>query len=123
MAKLNRRDLLKLGVLAGGGALLGDRASQWLQAKGQEAVRLGEYPLMDPENQIYTVCLQCNTGCPIKVKLFEGVAAKIDGNPAAPWTLYPHLRHGAGGSRAGGRGLVPQGTSGYPDRVRPVPHP
>ena len=91
MAKLNRRDLLKLGVLAGGGALLGDRASQWLQAKGQEAVRLGEYPLMDPENQIYTVCLQCNTGCPIKVKLFEGVAAKIDGNPAAPWTLYPHL--------------------------------
>ena len=43
-----------------------------------------------PENQIYTVCLQCNTGCGIKVKLLEGMAAKIDGNPYSPWTLWPH---------------------------------
>jgi anaerobic selenocysteine-containing dehydrogenase len=43
-----------------------------------------------PENQIYTVCLQCNTGCGIKVKILEGLAAKIDGNPYSPWTLWPH---------------------------------
>ena len=40
---------------------------------------------------IYTVCQQCNTQCGIKVKLLEGVAAKIDGNPYSPWNLYPHL--------------------------------
>ncbi|GAB4473197.1 MAG: molybdopterin-dependent oxidoreductase [Anaerolineae bacterium] len=44
-----------------------------------------------PESQIYTVCLQCNTGCPIKVKLQEGVAVKIDGNPYSPWNMQPHI--------------------------------
>jgi tetrathionate reductase subunit A len=45
----------------------------------------------EPENIIYSVCLQCNTGCGIKVKVHEGVAVKVDGNPLAPQTLYPHL--------------------------------
>jgi anaerobic selenocysteine-containing dehydrogenase len=50
-----------------------------------------EYPLDRPESILYTVCLQCNTGCGIKVKLQDGVIAKIDGNPLSPWTLTPHL--------------------------------
>ena len=45
---------------------------------------------VNPDNQIYTVCLQCNTGCGIKVKILDGIAAKIDGNPYSPWTLWPH---------------------------------
>ncbi len=42
-------------------------------------------------NILYTVCLQCNTGCGIKVKILDGVAVKIDGNPYHPFTLVPHL--------------------------------
>ena len=44
-----------------------------------------------PENQIYSVCQQCNTNCGIKVKLVDGMVAKIDGNPYSPWTLTPHI--------------------------------
>ncbi|BAW02496.1 molybdopterin oxidoreductase [Thermus thermophilus] len=89
---LSRRELIKLGVLSGSGVLLGEKATElFSQVQAAEAKSTGFYPLNDPENQIYSVCLQCNTGCPIKVKVYEGVAAKIDGSPYAPWTLYPHL--------------------------------
>ena len=44
-----------------------------------------------PENQIYSACQQCNTQCGIKVKIVDGMVAKIDGNPYSPWTLTPHI--------------------------------
>lgn len=50
------------------------------------------YPLNRPENQIYSACLQCNTGCGIKVKIQDGVVVKIDGNPYDPFNLVPSLR-------------------------------
>jgi len=34
-----------------------------------------------PENQIYSVCQNCNTNCGVKVKILDGRVAKIDGNP------------------------------------------
>ncbi|WP_448567967.1 molybdopterin-dependent oxidoreductase [Thermus sp.] len=85
MEKLSRRELLKL---SGAGALLGPLglALQEASAQGMEA-----YEVQLPENTIYSSCLQCNTGCPIKVKLYQGVASKIDGNPLSPWTFRPHL--------------------------------
>lgn len=87
-SKLSRRDLLRLGALTGGAALLGGcsyrRMEELLQASG-------EYPLSNPENILYTACLQCNTGCGLKVKILDGVAVKIDGNPRAPHAMYPHL--------------------------------
>lgn len=49
------------------------------------------YDLGDPENTLYTACLQCNTGCGIKAKIQNGVVTKIDGNPYSPWTMLPHL--------------------------------
>ena len=49
------------------------------------------YELLKTENTLYTVCLNCNTGCGIKVKIIDGVAVKIDGNPYNPFTLHPHL--------------------------------
>lgn len=49
------------------------------------------YDLVQPNNVLYTACLQCNTGCGIKCKLQDGVVTKIDGNPYNPWTLLPHL--------------------------------
>jgi tetrathionate reductase subunit A len=88
MRTLSRRTLLKLGVAGGTGALLGPKAASLLQAKAQAGTR---YFLNDPTRCIQTSCLQCNTGCPVKVKIQDGVAAKIDGNPVTPFTMYPHL--------------------------------
>ena len=85
MEKLSRRNLLKL---SGTGVLLGPLGLA-LQERGAQG--MGAYEIQLPENTIYSSCLQCNTGCPIKVKLYEGVASKIDGNPVSPWTFRPHL--------------------------------
>jgi anaerobic selenocysteine-containing dehydrogenase len=92
---ISRRDFLQKTALAGCGALV---ASQLDFARGLIArVEAGEitqaqaYELLKAENTLYTVCLNCNTGCGIKVKILEGVAVKIDGNPYNPFTLFPHL--------------------------------
>ncbi len=91
---LSRRDFLKVSVAAGAaaaflGALPGFERLRAAQAQAAEGEFV--YPLAQPENQVYTVCLQCNTGCGVKVKLLEGVAVKIDGNPYNPMAMYPHL--------------------------------
>jgi anaerobic selenocysteine-containing dehydrogenase len=87
---LSRRDFLKVTAAAGGGAFLGSlpHIQKALAASGAETTT---YPLADPTHQIYSVCQQCNTQCGIKVKLVDGVAVKIDGNPFSPWNLIPHL--------------------------------
>lgn len=84
----SRRQFLKIGALTGGAALLGGCSYQRIKDSFQGS---GDYPYADPENILYSVCLQCNTGCGIKVKVHDGVAVKIDGNPRAPQTLWPHL--------------------------------
>ncbi|MBI1920608.1 MAG: molybdopterin-dependent oxidoreductase [Geobacter sp.] len=92
---VSRRDFLRTSALVGCGALV---ASQLDFAQGLIArVEAGEltpfeaYELMKAENTLYTVCLNCNTGCGIKVKIMEGVAVKVDGNPYNPFTLHPHI--------------------------------
>lgn len=50
-----------------------------------------EYPFNKPENILYSVCMNCNTGCGIKAKFQDGVLTKIDGSPYSPWTMVPHL--------------------------------
>ncbi len=88
---ISRRDLLKASAVIGGTAALLGGSTLAMQAI-QRAMAAGEQGFFEaqPENQIYTVCLQCNTGCAVKVKLLDGLAAKIDGNPYSPWTLWPH---------------------------------
>ncbi|PJF43896.1 MAG: molybdopterin oxidoreductase [Phototrophicales bacterium] len=91
---VSRRDFLKTSaVVTGATAFLGGlpifRSIAKARAQGEEGVF--EYPLAEPANQIYTVCLQCNTGCGIKVRLLDGVAAKIDGSPFHPMAMYPHI--------------------------------
>ncbi|MCX8062164.1 MAG: molybdopterin-dependent oxidoreductase [Anaerolineales bacterium] len=115
-ASFTRRDFLKISGIAGGTlAVLGNLP------QGREAIRqafnLGEnteFFEAKPENQIYSVCLQCNTGCGIKVKLYEGLAAKIDGNPYSPWTLWPHIPYQTPISEAATSegALCPKGQSG-----------
>ena len=92
--QLSRRDFVKFGAFTGGSvAFLGATAGFPALVKAQAAAADAgaAYPLTDPANQIYSVCLQCNTGCGIKVKLLDGVIAKIDGNPFSPMTMYPHI--------------------------------
>ena len=51
------------------------------KAQVGELTPMEQYELSKAENILHTVCLQCNTGCGIKVKLLNGLAVKIDGNP------------------------------------------
>ncbi len=86
---LSRRDFFKLSAVAGGSAFLGSLPH--IQKALAHSADVPAYLLADPANQIYSVCQQCNTQCGIKVKLLDGVAVKIDGNPFSPWNLVPHL--------------------------------
>lgn len=70
-----RREFLAGGALLGGGLLA---AAEALAAEPRAAVGNAvlnsrrpdaPYDLAQPENTIFSVCLQCNTGCGIKCKL------------------------------------------------------
>jgi tetrathionate reductase subunit A len=95
---LNRRDFIKCTAVVGG-ALLASQF-EWAtdlmrRAEAGELSPEEEYQLIKAQNTLYTVCLQCNTGCGIKVKFFRNngnaVALKIDGNPYNPFVAAPHL--------------------------------
>ncbi len=102
----------------------GDQSEKAVPRSGRPAV---PYDLAQPENVIYSACLQCNTGCGIKCKLQEGVLTKIDGNPYNPWTLLPHLpyaTHPADAVAVDGA-ICPKGQAGLqtaydPYRIRKV---
>ena len=106
---LSRKNFLKLTAGAGVGALLGG-GNALAEDKAQEA----DYILNRQENIINTVCLQCNTGCGLKVKLLDGLAVKIDGNPYSPWTMWPHLPYKTSLSESAGIDghICPKGQSG-----------
>ena len=87
---MSRRDFLKLSAVVGGAAALLGNLPAYKASMAKSASAASAYNLADVRNQINTVCLQCNTGCAIKVKLLDGVAAKIEGNPYSPWTTWPH---------------------------------
>ncbi len=82
-----RRDFLKCSALLGVSPML----LRALDTQAADASPGMAYGLNDAENMIFSVCLGCNTGCGIKVKIQDGVAVKIDGNPLTPWNASPHL--------------------------------
>jgi tetrathionate reductase subunit A len=92
----NRRQFLKSAALLGGSAAAAGGIPRALtrlraaEATGYLTPR-EDYPLASPERILYSVCQQCNTQCGIKVKVEDGIIAKIDGNPYSPWNLMPHL--------------------------------
>jgi tetrathionate reductase subunit A len=91
----SRRDFLKSAALLGGGAVLAGQLPGVIKNSAEGKVNYltpqVDYPLAKPEHILYSVCQQCNTQCGIKVKIQNGVATKIDGNPFSPWNLTPHL--------------------------------
>jgi tetrathionate reductase subunit A len=90
---VTRRDFIKTAALLGGSALLTSQLSACV-GKSVPVTPPGEpipYPNAQAVNQLYTVCLNCNTGCGIKAKIEDGIVAKIDGNPFSPMVMTPHL--------------------------------
>ncbi|RMG30505.1 MAG: twin-arginine translocation signal domain-containing protein [Bacteroidetes bacterium] len=109
---INRRDFLKVSAVVGGTAALAGFSSC---ASTQEVtLPEGYYPLNQAENVIYSVCLQCHTGCPIKVKVMNGIAAKIDGNPYAAQTMNPPIPYQTAIKDAAkiDGGICPKGQAG-----------
>ncbi len=125
---ISRRGFLGKGALLGTGLgilpasnLLGANEGKILKNKREDV----DYQLNNPENIMYSVCLNCNTGCGIKCKIQEGVLVKIDGNPYNPWTMVPHLPMSAKMDETAivDGGLCPKGQAGVqiaydPYRIR-----
>ena len=94
-ARMDRRYFLKCTAFLGGSLLASHYLAHFVDA--EEKLAWARFEVGDayahhlPENQIFSVCQQCNTNCGIKVKLVDGLVAKIDGNPYSPWTLTPHI--------------------------------
>ena len=91
---LDRRSFLAGSAAVGCAAFVGS-SLEWQElmekAYAGTVSAADEYKLNQAERAIYTVCLNCNTGCGIKAKIVDGGLVKVDGNPYAPWTMTPHL--------------------------------
>ncbi|MCA1743199.1 MAG: molybdopterin-dependent oxidoreductase [Desulfonatronovibrio sp.] len=96
LENMNRRTFIKNSALLGG-TLAASGAVNHLLANLPESEATADslinraYVHHLPENQLYSVCQQCNTNCGIKVKFRDGRLEKIDGNPYSPWTMTPQI--------------------------------
>jgi anaerobic selenocysteine-containing dehydrogenase len=116
----NDFDVSRRGFL--GSALLGGAAAvaRSPSALGATAMPTA-YQLGDPGSMLNSVCLQCNTGCGIRVKIVDGLAAKIEGNPYSPWTMVPPIDYATpleGSARFEGA-LCPKGQAGLQSAYDP----
>jgi anaerobic selenocysteine-containing dehydrogenase len=131
MPPVSRRTFVKSAAFLGGAALAGGALAKFdAVVWGTNAAPEGgvsAYDLAQPENVLYSVCLMCNTRCPIKAKFRNGVLVKIDGNPYAPSTLMPWIDYSTSPQAAvlvDGK-LCPKGQAGVqayydPYRLRRV---
>ncbi|NOY69921.1 MAG: molybdopterin-dependent oxidoreductase [Deltaproteobacteria bacterium] len=129
---ITRRCLLKSSAFVGGCAILASQAPLALsvlqsEAKARQLGPKGAYPLADPENILYTTCLQCHVDCQIKTKFWDGTLAKISGNPYSPQNFLPHIPYDTRPEKTAtidGK-LCPKGQAGIqtyydPYRIRKV---
>lgn len=130
---LTRRTFVKTSALVGGSLAVASQIPTIAQNVAQAAQPaqssdgVSSYPLADPNNIIYSSCLQCNTGCSIKVKLIDGVVSKIDGSPFGPSSFWPYLDYTTSPLETGGVDgwICPKGQAGIqstydPYRLRKV---
>ncbi len=131
---VSRRDFLKTSAFVGGTAAIAGGLpfaqkgfSPDNGAATSHAAAGFDYPLNNPENIIYTVCLNCHTACNVKAKIQNGILVKVDGNPYSPQTLLPHVPEAtplAEGAKIDGM-VCPKGQAGVqitndPYRLRKV---
>ena len=129
--RISRKKFLKMSGATGAGALLGFGMMKdfglMKDALASAGTRGVNYDLNKADNIINSVCLQCNTGCGIKVKILDGLAVKIDGNAYSPWTMWPHIPYKSSVSDSSviDGHICPKGQSGIqtlydPYRIRKV---
>ena len=95
-AHLSRRNFIKSTAFVGGSAVLGLQAAKSIGGLfGKEASaamqQAAPYILSEPQNLLYSSCLQCHVACQIKAKIWDGTLAKLSGNPYSPQNLLPHI--------------------------------
>lgn len=125
--ELNRRGFLKTTAFVGGTAMLANKVGFAAKTAGETAARRSGYELASPEHIIYSICLQCHTGCSIKCKVADGVLLKIDGNPYSSQNLFPNINmdESVSGAAKIDAKICPKGQAGIqtlydPYRVRKV---
>ncbi len=91
-APLNRREFLKSAALVGAaGTLSACAGSEWMPSIFSGKSDLHPYALNDPENIIYSVCLNCHVRCSMKTKFQDHTLVKVDGNPYDAKHLLPNV--------------------------------
>jgi len=127
---LTRRDFLKTTAFIGGTGVLAAQAGLIGQIGAAHAATesTGEtYEITKPENILYTTCLQCAVACMVKTKIYDGLVAKIDGNPYSSTNLMPNIPYSlspADAAQIDGK-VCPKGQAGIqhvydPYRLRKV---
>ena len=91
-SKLDRRSFLRFSA-----ALAGACAASPVLVSTAKALTTGAMPPDPLEGQKgveirYTVCLQCHSACGLRVKVYNNVITKIDGNPYHPNNMEPYER-------------------------------
>ncbi len=96
--KITRKDFLVTTAFLGSVSLLATqckRASEKLiniENKAEEDKDY-VYPLSQPENIIYSTCLNCHIACANKAKLLDGQLVKLDGNPYSGQNMIFNLNY------------------------------
>jgi anaerobic selenocysteine-containing dehydrogenase len=84
MPKVTRRDFLKIGALGAAGGILAGCAQPRRWVILEPFVRPPEEQLAGVATWYASTCRQCPAGCGIIVRLMNGRALKIEGNPEHP---------------------------------------
>ncbi|MBI1746960.1 MAG: molybdopterin-dependent oxidoreductase [Acidobacteria bacterium] len=79
---MKRRDFIKIGGVVGAGTLLVDGCSTPI--KTATALVPEDAPIPGAEEWLMSVCTECNGGCGAMVRVVDGHAKKVEGNPAHP---------------------------------------
>lgn len=97
--KVSRRDFFKSTAFVGGCAALGLSGMGAFSHAGTALAseeNVPPYKLAQPENIIYTSCLQCHVSCQLKAKFWNGTLSKLSGNPYSPQNFLPHISYATG---------------------------
>ncbi len=109
MMELSRREFLKVsGVSAAGAVVFAGCSAPEREMRIESPVLLPEDTVSSFENWYASVCRQCAAGCGIIVRVVEGRAKKIEGNPDHPLNRGKVCARGVAGVQA----LY------HPDRIR-----